>query len=204
MNNSVFGKRMENVRNRRDINLRFTGTKLYNKIISNPMYKGGGDCVEGTLFTLEKEKAVIELNMPIFIGAAILDLSKLHMWRFWYRFVRPMYPQAKLHYTDNLIYSVETEDDLAMKFQGLKGSFFDTSGYPKNHPAYSKEQANVLGIFKDEADGLNVSRACCLSPKSYSLEVHKGKSCKKLKGTSTRVVKTQIAEKETGKVSEHA
>jgi hypothetical protein len=211
MNNAVFGKTMENVRSRCNIQLKHAGTKSFRKIVNSPLYRGRGECINGTLFTLEKEKDKIELNMPIFVGASILDLSKLHMQKFWYDYVRKLYPQAKLHYTDtdSLIYSIETEDDLAMKFKGFKGSMFDSSGYSKNHPAYSSDQKKVLGMFKDEADGLSISRACCLAPKSYSLEVIMGKTCKKLKGTSKVVVKKEISEKdykrvlETGKITQN-
>jgi hypothetical protein len=133
--------------------------------------------------------------MPIFIfiGAGVFDPSKLHMQKFWYEYISESYPQAKLHYTDtdSLLYSVETDDNLALTFKGYK-AMFDTSGYDKSHPAFSDDQKKVLGMFKDEADGLIISRACCLAPKSYSLEVFMGKTSNELKGTSKVVVKKRF------------
>jgi hypothetical protein len=71
-----------------------------------------------------------------------------------------------LHYTDtdSLIYSVE----LHLEFAGVEGSMFDTSGHPKNHPAFSDANKKVLGMFKDEASGHWILAVVCLAPQSYA------------------------------------
>jgi hypothetical protein len=197
MNNSVFGKTMQNLRLQRNFRILSTSDVLWGKIISSPRYKGrggeDGNCIGGDLYVLEQAKATLLLKMPMYVGASILDLSKLHMQKFWYDFVRPRYPNAKLHYTDtdSLIYSIETADDLATSFKGVEGSMFDTSGYPKEHAAFSNDNKKVLGKFKDEADGVPILAVCCLAPKSYTMKTMKNIT-KKCKGTKKAVVKKEI------------
>lgn len=194
MNNSVFGKTMENKRAQRDFHLIREGeNRRWNRFISHPNYKGRTQNanIGGDLHVLERDKLSLKLDMPIYVGVSILDLSKLHMQKFWYNFVREKYPQAKLHYTDtdSLVYSIETNDDLTMKFKGVKGSMFDTSDLPEKHPAYCNDNKKVLGMFKPENEDKVIRSGTFLCPKSYTLEMHAGKAIKKCKGTKKNVVK---------------
>jgi hypothetical protein len=87
MNNAVFGKTMENVRNHCDFELVNDGTRL-EKCLNNPTFK---HChrINENLVGVEKIKAVIKLNKPIYLGMAILDLSKLHVYQFFYDVLKP-------------------------------------------------------------------------------------------------------------------
>ena len=82
MNNAVYGKTMENARNHIDFELVSTQYRI-EKCVSNPNYKGC-QIIHEELAGVEKTKTVLKLNKPIFLGMTILDLSKIHMYGFYY------------------------------------------------------------------------------------------------------------------------
>ena len=52
------------------------------------------------------------MNKPVYIGQAVLDISKMLMYEFWYDYLEPKYgDKIKLCYmdTDSFIFYVETE-----------------------------------------------------------------------------------------------
>ena len=77
MNNSVFGKTMENVRNHREIKL-VTTNERKNKLVSEPNYHTTMQFSEN-LMAIELKKTVTVMNKPIYLGQAILDISKTPM-----------------------------------------------------------------------------------------------------------------------------
>ena len=81
MNNSVFGKTMENVRNHRDIKLVTTDEKR-NKLVSEPNYHTTKRFSE-SLLAIEMKKSKVKMNKPIYLGMPILDISKTLMYEFW-------------------------------------------------------------------------------------------------------------------------
>ena len=99
MNNSVFGKTMENVRNHRDIKI-VTTNKQRKKFASEPNYHTN-KYISEDLLIMEMKKADIEMNKPIYLGQAILDISKTLMYEFWHDYLKPKYgDNVKLCYTD--------------------------------------------------------------------------------------------------------
>jgi hypothetical protein len=167
MNNSVYGKTMESVRKRKNIDVLKTDTKKFMKWVADPGYKGR-KTIAANFVVAERGQRNILLNKPIYVGASVLDLSKLHMTGFWYDYIRPLYPSAKLHYTDtdSLVYTVEspTEPD----FHGRKGSMFDTSDLPKNHPLYSADNKKVMGMFKPENKDIPMKEFVAMRSKMYA------------------------------------
>ena len=96
----------------------------------------------------------MELNKPIFIGVCSLELSKLHMYQYYYDVMKKKYDdKIKLLYTDtdSFIFHIETED-LYKDFDDMK-EHMDFSGYDKSHLCYDNTNKKVLGKFKDEHDG---------------------------------------------------
>ena len=81
MNNSVFGKTMENVRNHRDIILVTTNARR-NKLASEPNYHST-KYISKDLLVMEMRKVEVRMNKPIYLGQAILDISKTLMLEFW-------------------------------------------------------------------------------------------------------------------------
>ena len=111
MNNYVFGKTMENVRNHRDIKL-VTTNKQRNKLVSEPNYHTIKHISEN-LLVIEMKKTEVTMNKPVYFGQAILDLSKTLMYEFWNDYIKPQYVnRAKLCYTDTdrFVIYIETKD----------------------------------------------------------------------------------------------
>ena len=82
MNNSVFRKTMENVRNYRDIKLVTTNNKR-NKLVSELSYYTTKSFSEN-LMAIEMKKTKVKMNKPVYLGMSILDISKTLIYDFWY------------------------------------------------------------------------------------------------------------------------
>ena len=85
MNNSVFGKTMENVRKHRDIKL-VTTEKRRIKLVSEPNYHTTKQFSE-ILLAIEMKKAKVKMNKPLYLAMPIFDISKTLRSEFWYDFV---------------------------------------------------------------------------------------------------------------------
>ena len=100
MNNSVFRKRMENVRKHEDIKL-VTTDERRNKLVSEPNYHTTKQFSEN-LLAIEMKKTKVKMNKPVYLGMSILNISKTLMYEFWYDYIKPKYKeQAKLCYMVN-------------------------------------------------------------------------------------------------------
>ena len=82
MNNAVFGKTMENVRKHRDIKLVATD-KRRNQFAFEPNYHTTKYLSENLMAIEMKKKTKVKMNMPIYLGMSILDVSKTLMYEFW-------------------------------------------------------------------------------------------------------------------------
>jgi hypothetical protein len=117
--------------------------------------------VIGNIAGVSRIKDEVMLNKPIFMGASILDLSKLRMFRFHYDVIREKYcDKAKLLFTDtdSLCYHIEAPDVYAD--MGQMASHYDISDYPEEHLLHSKVNKKVVGKFKDETNKLPNQRVC--------------------------------------------
>ena len=111
MNNMIYGKTVENVRNYRDIKL-VTSNNQRSKLASEPNYHSTKQISEDLLI-MEMKKAEVKMNKPIFLGQVILDISKTLMYEFWYDYIKPKYGyKARLCYmdTDSFVINLKTED----------------------------------------------------------------------------------------------
>ena len=77
MNNSVFGKTMENLRKRTNIEL-VDNPKRIKKICAKPSFKSF-KIFNDSLVAVHQDKTKLLLNRPIYVGASILDMSKILM-----------------------------------------------------------------------------------------------------------------------------
>ena len=82
MNNPVFGKMMENIRKHRNIKLVTTEEK-YLHTVMKPNFKSGVQFDEN-LMSCEMGKIKVVMDKPVYLGQAILDLSKIVMYEFHY------------------------------------------------------------------------------------------------------------------------
>ena len=86
MNNSVFGKTMENIRKYRGIKLVITERKR-NYLVSESNYHTTKFFTEN-LLAIEMKKIPVLMNKPVFLRLSILDLSKTVMYEFWYDYLK--------------------------------------------------------------------------------------------------------------------
>ena len=195
MNNSVFGKTMENIRNRVDVKLVNTKEKL-RKLVAKPNYKGRKIFSEN-LVSVHMKKTSLTMNKPVYLGMCILDLSKTIMYDFHYNYIKSKYgDKTKLLFsdTDSLMYEIQTED-FYKDISGDVKDRFDTSDYPENHPSGIPTGINkkVLGMMKDEAAGKIIKEFVGLRAKLYSFIMDEGEEIKKCKGIKKQVVESSIS-----------
>ena len=159
MNNSVFGKTIENIRKRQNIHL-IDNRKKAVKLSSRPNFDR---CTifDRNLIAIHMKKTEVYFNKPVYVGQAILDLSKTLMFNFHYKYIREKYHnKAELLFTDmdSLMYCIKTKDfykdisdDILTKF--------DTSDYPPNHKSGIPTGVNkkVISMFKDEVAGKQIT-----------------------------------------------
>ena len=86
MNNSIFGKMMENLCKRVDVRL-VTNEKKLDKLTAKPTYVSSKIFNEN-LMAAHKVKETLTLNRPAYVGMCILDLSKMLMYDFHYNYIK--------------------------------------------------------------------------------------------------------------------
>ena len=182
MNNQVFGKAMENIRRHRNIKLA-NNKEDYLKTVAHPNFKSvtllGPD-----LMGCEMGQVKVVMNKPVYLGQAILDLSKIIMYEFHYDYMLPKYGNdLKLWYMDkdSLIYDIKMKDiykDIAEDVEDR----FDTSGYC-DRPLPVGKNKTVIRLIKDELGGEVMKEFISLCPKMYSYRVGNSepKKCKGIK-----------------------
>ena len=192
MNNSVFGKTMENVRKHRDIKL-VTTDKKRSKLVSEPNYHTM-NLISENLSIIEMKKIKVKMNKPIYLGLSILEISKILMYEFWYDYMKPKYSDnVKLCYTDtdSFIINIKAKDfykDIANDVEDR----FDTSNCEVYRPPPTGKNKKVIGLMKDELGGKVITEFVALRPKTYSYLTDDCKEDKKAKGTKKCVVKRMI------------
>ena len=200
MCNSCFGKTMENVRNRISMDFVTSNSnwgdhavkldRTVERKIASPLYDGHMIYNED-LAAIKMKKKEITLNKPIYAGMSILDLSKLHMYRFHYDVMKQHYgSKAKLLFTDtdSLCYLIQTQN--VFEDQKARSELFDLSNYPDG-PYKDNTNKKVLGKFKDECEGKSPCEFIGLRPKMYSLKCGKDEK-KTAKGVKSAYAKTHI------------
>ena len=191
MNNSVFGKTMENIRKRVDVRL-ITDEKKLLKMASKPTYVSNKIFNEN-LVAVNKIKGTLTLNRPAYVGMCILDLSKTLMYDFHYNYIKKKYEdKSKLLFTDtdSLTYEIKT-GDVYKDFWDDKEKF-DNSEYPESSPYFDKTNKKVIGRFKDEASGIPIIEFVGLRSKMYSYIKDNDEGGKTAKGIKKIVIKKDI------------
>jgi hypothetical protein len=120
------------------------------------------------------ENKIIKICEPIYIGFAVLDISKSLIYDYHYNTIKKHFGNNfRLIYistdTDSLIYHITTDnfyDDLFNK-PGLL-EYMDTSNLPHEHPCYTSSRKKIPGLFSDETDGRTMTEFIALRAKSYA------------------------------------
>ena len=192
MNNSVFGKTMENIRKHRDIKL-VTTDKKRSKLISEPNYHTI-NLISEDLSIIEMKKTKVKMNKPIYLGLSMLEISKILMYELWNDYMKPKYnDNVRLCYMDtySFIMNIKTNDfykDIANDVENR----FETSNYELNRPLPTGKNKKIIGLMKDELGGKIITEFVTLRPKTCSFLTDDGKEDKKAKGTKKCVIKKMI------------
>ena len=146
----------------------------------------------------EMGKVKVKMNKPVYLGQAILDLSKTIMYEFHYDYMKRKYDEKslKLLYmdTDSLGYDIKTEDfykDIAEDVE----TRFDTSGYEPDRALLIGKNKKVIGLMKDKLGGKIMKEFISLRPKMYSYRVEESEP-KKCKGIKKCVMKKTLSFKD--------
>ena len=134
------------------------------------------------------------MNKPVYLGQAILDLSKIVMYEFHYDYMKQKYPKGlTLCYmdTDSLIYNNETDDFYKDIAKDVKDRF-DMSGYNPNWPLPVGLNKKVIGLMKGELGGEIMTEFVTLRPKMYAYKTGSAES-KKCKGIKKCIVHKTIS-----------
>ena len=192
MNNFVFGKKLENVRNDRNIKL-VTSDKRRKRLVSEPNYHSHKKFSDH-LMAIEMKKTRVKMTKPLYLGMSILDISKILMYKFWYDYINPKYgDRAKLCYTDtdSFIIYIKTEDFFEDISNALERRF-DTSNYNDKRSLPIGKNKKVPGLFKDELGGKIITEIVALRPKTHVYLIDDGSEHKKTKGTKKCVIKQKL------------
>ena len=193
MNNSVFGKTMENVKNRSDIEIcqpKYDDKRI--KQLTSERIFSDLKRFNDNLIAIHKKKYKVDLNKPIFVGQAILDISKELMYDFYYGLKNKYNENMRLIYTDT--------DSLILKFQtpniyqdllNMKDKFDNTD----MKQDYLRDSTNmkVPGKFKDETSGVPIYEVVALKSKMYSYKLSNNKEDRRAKGVKKANVKRDLS-----------
>ena len=153
MNNSVFGKTMENIRKHRDIKL-VTTDKKRSKLVSEPNYHTI-NLISEDLSVIEMKKTKVKMNKPIYLGLSILEISKILMYEFWYDYMKPKYnDNVRLCYmdTDSFIMNIKGNDFYKDISDNVENRF-DISNYEVKRLLVMGKNKKIIGLMKDELGG---------------------------------------------------
>src|SRR5436190_4886506 len=173
MNNSVFGKTLQNPRNHKNVRL-CTNERQCGKLVQKSNFNTS-QIIKDNLVIVSMHKVSIRMDKPIYVGFSILDISKIHMYDFHYNKMVPFYGRDNITIcymdTDAFLYNQKTDD----LYEDLKtfpyACDMDFSSYPVTHPNYSLVNKKVLGKFKDEVNGKPITELVCLRPKMYAIKM---------------------------------
>ena len=145
------------------------------------------------------------MNNPVYLGQAILDLSKIVMYEFHYDYKKQKYNDDNLTLCcmdmDSLIYSIETDNFYKDISNDVKDRF-DTSGYNSSRPLPVGLNKKVISLMKDELRGEIMTEFVTLRPKMYAYKAGGSESIagwdevKKCKGIKKCIVHAMISFKD--------
>ncbi|KAL4148953.1 hypothetical protein QTP88_003083 [Uroleucon formosanum] len=138
---------MENVCQRIKIKL-VSSEKCLQKHINKSTFK---QCTtyNGNLAAVSLENKEIKFDKPIFIGFAVLDMSKTLIYEYHYDVMQKHYGEKiELMYTDTDDFYQELANNANLLDK------MDTANLPKDHPCYIADRKKIPGFFSEETDGL--------------------------------------------------
>lgn len=170
----------ENCRNHMLVDV-VTSSKIFLKKVRQPQYKSH-TIISKNMVLVERCKAKLVLDKPLFIAAAVLDIAKASMYKYHYITMPKMFPETPYrlcyHDTDSFIYCIEnTCENVYMTFlQFLKHHDFSNFGADS---VYTQEENNSrikhnrsrINKMKFETGSHKIAEIVCLRPKCYSIKL---------------------------------
>ena len=152
---------MENPRNHRDIRI---VTTYKRRCILAPEPDYHSKYISKDLLIMEMKKTEVKRNKPLYLGQAILDISKTLMYEFWYDYIKPKYgDKVRLCHMDtgSFIMHIKTElfyKDIANDVE----RWFNTSNCDEkdNRPLLIGKNKKLIGKFKDKVGGKIMTKFC--------------------------------------------
>ena len=175
MNNSFYGKTIENIRKR--LNLDFIDKSDTHRILIRQSTlsfdEKSAEHEKFSLYSFNMES--IKFTKPIYVGFSVLELSKLLMYEWYNDKMQPYFGEdnLELHYldTDSFIFSFKPIKNLIEDLKYFKEDF-DFSDLDPSHELYSKNNKKIIGKMKLEtASESDLDEAVFLRSKSYSLNI---------------------------------
>ncbi len=178
--NQIYGRSIMNVRKHKSL-IFVTNEKDLSKHAAKANFVSA-DIFHEDLVAVSLNKQEVELCQPIAIGAAVLDLTKLHMLKFFYDYLIPKYGfqniKVGMSDTDSFLIWVKTERDIYHDMKQDGKAYFDQSNYPKHSDMFNAINFKVPGYMKDELSQyypeLIPSEFVGLCSKNYSLQLGRG------------------------------
>lgn len=199
--NTIYGKAMENVRDRVNVKIptKWEGRYGCGNLIADPTFKRRLICNKDCVI-VEMNRTCILMDKPISIGVAVLDISKTWMYDLHYDFIKKTYEtDAVLAYTDTDSFIYQMKDDFYLGVKNhlenteTKDQRYDTSDYPNGNqfgiPAVNKKKP---GLFKDELKSIIITDFIGLRSKMYAIKTIDEDCMKKAKGVKKAVIKNDI------------
>lgn len=186
LSNSVYGKMLQSGRHYTKIVLCQTA-ETAGKAISSPFYTGFR-IYSSTFVACFLKQDTVNMKEPKQVGLSILDLSKLHMYKIYYKCLLPTLRKHNFR-----LLGTDT-DSFILAFSGMSLSTFyqkvapimDFSNYPVTHERYDTARKGQLGFLKDELCGNAIAAAACIRSKCYSLLLDAGQQINRCKGVPRR------------------
>lgn len=190
LNNAVFGKTQEQQRKHMSLKLECDPLKQQ-LLVGKSNYRGSIIFTE-TLAAIFHAKSKTQLKHPIYVGSAILDQSKLLMYYFFYKVIKPLFNEVEVIYMDTDSFLLDINDDNVLKkLESIKDEWIDGSNMPENHPLYTTKNKGKLGKFKEELGGIPIEEVVALRPKMYCIKSQREEK-KTAKGINKTVLKEQF------------
>ena len=167
-NNSIYGKTVENQKKRTDI--RLVNNDRHCKMLIKKPHMMRFKIFEENLAAIEIRKTKAYINKPFYVSFTVLELSKLHMYRFHCDYIKHEFEEkAELLFTDtdSLMYQISSKN-VYEKFYKDRAKYFDFCEFPKTNPFFDENNKRKIGYFKDEAKGQMIFEFVGLRPKMYS------------------------------------
>ena len=175
--NGLFGKFIENA-------FLYTDTKfVFDKSDYERIVRDGTRFVSAKFekygVFMQSKLSTVKMDKAIAVGFSILCKSKSHFQEMYYfkilpsyiKVCRPLTPQNRIRVmyvdTDSMILYLSLDLEREMEFYSLLSDIFDFSTLPKNDRFYSVANKSVVGIFKDEVNGLLIRSQHSNGAKSY-------------------------------------